>query len=88
MGIIVDIPKPGYGYTNDGNTARRFFLNPEKSGEISGLDVELILKFSVLLSRLSSGHEIDCVKFEKLCSGTRTLYLDLYSWYYMPVTVH
>ena len=40
MGLFVDRQKPGN--TNDGNTARRFFLNPEKSGEITGLDVELI----------------------------------------------
>ena len=41
MRLIVDRPKPIYGNTNDGNTAHRFFLNPEKSGEITGLNVEL-----------------------------------------------
>ena len=88
MGLIVDRPKPGYGNTNDDNTVRRFFLNPEKSGDIMGFYVELIKKFSVLLRTLSSGHEIDSVKFENLCFKTRTLYLNLYSWYYMSVTVH
>ncbi|KAJ8953465.1 hypothetical protein NQ318_023584 [Aromia moschata] len=38
MGLIVDKPKPGYGNSNDGNTARRFFKNPELSGEITGFD--------------------------------------------------
>ena len=27
MGLFVDIPKPGSGITNNGNTARRFFQN-------------------------------------------------------------
>ena len=89
MGLIVDRPKPGYGNTNDDNAVHRCFLNPEKrSGEITGFYVELIKKFSVLLRTLSSGHEIDCVKFENLCFKTRTLYLNLYLWYYMSVTVH
>lgn len=29
MGLLVDIPKPGFGNTNDGNTSRRFFADPE-----------------------------------------------------------
>ena len=39
MGLIVNRPKPLYGNTNDGNTAGRFFLNPEKSGEITGAEI-------------------------------------------------
>ena len=49
MGLIIDKPKPGCGNTNDGNTARRFFGNPEKSAEITGLDVSLIEHFDTLL---------------------------------------
>ena len=74
MGRIVDRRKPGYGNTNDGNTAHRFFLYKKKSGEKTGLDIKLIKKFSVLLKAIISGHEVDCVKFEKLCFETRTLY--------------
>ncbi|XP_039968790.1 uncharacterized protein LOC126764095 [Bactrocera neohumeralis] len=88
MGLIIDTPKPGYGNSNDGNTARRFFMNPDLSGGITGLDINLIKNFSILLRTLSSGYDINCNKFENLCSKTRTLYLNLYSWYYMPVTVH
>lgn len=44
MGLIVDQPKPGFGNTNDGNTARRFFQNAEKSAEITKIDVNLIKK--------------------------------------------
>ncbi|CAH0559356.1 unnamed protein product [Brassicogethes aeneus] len=58
MGLIVDKPKPGYGNTNDGNTVRRFFMNPKLSGEITGLDVNLIKKFCIILRTLSSGTEV------------------------------
>lgn len=87
-GLIVDKPKPGYGNTNDGNTARRFFANAELSANITGLDVQLIKNFAILLRTLSSGYEINLNEFEKHCKQTRQLYLSLYSWYYMPVTVH
>lgn len=88
LGLIVDRPKPGFGSTNDGNTARKFFLKPQTSANITGLDETLITKFSVLLQALSSTYEINLDKFEKYADDTRKLYLSLYSWYYMPVTVH
>lgn len=88
MGLIVDKPKPGFGNSNDGNTARRFFSNAELTGEITGLDVTLIKRFHVILRTLSSGYDINCSDFEKYCRETRKLYIDLYSWYCMPVTVH
>ncbi|KAL0879456.1 hypothetical protein ABMA27_003207 [Loxostege sticticalis] len=65
MGLIVDKPKPGYGNTNDGNTARRFFSKAELSSEITGLDVTLIRRFHVILRTLSSGYDIICLEFEK-----------------------
>ena len=44
LGLRVDKPKPGFGNSNDGNTARRFFQNSKISGEITKLDVEIIEK--------------------------------------------
>ena len=88
MGFIVDKPKPGFGNRNDGNTARRFLMKPELSGEITGLDINPIKNFSILLRTLSSGYDINYYEFEKLCSETKTFYINLYPWYYMPVTVH
>lgn len=88
MGLIVDKPKPGFGNSNDGNTARRFFRSPELSAEITGLDVTLIKKFGIILRTLSSGFNINIEKFSSFAQDTRSLYLSLYSWYYMPATVH
>lgn len=62
MGLLVDIPKAGFGNTNDGNTSRRFFSNPEISSRITGVDINLIKKCSVILETLSSGLKINTQK--------------------------
>lgn len=36
LGLLVDMPKQQTGNTNDGNSARKFFRNSEKSAEITG----------------------------------------------------
>ncbi|XP_041448468.1 uncharacterized protein LOC121404022 [Drosophila obscura] len=38
MSLLVDIPMPGAGNTNNGNTARRFFQQPTLASEITGVD--------------------------------------------------
>lgn len=88
MGLLVDKPKPGFGSTNDGNTARRFFNNPQLSAEITGIDKTLIESFQIILRVLASGCKINTTKFKVLLNQTRELYLKLYNWYYMPSTVH
>lgn len=50
LGLIVDKPKPGYGNSNDGNTARRFFENADVSSSITGVDVEIIKRFRTILA--------------------------------------
>lgn len=88
IGLIIDKPKPGYGSSNDGNTARRFFYNPDLSSEITGVDKNLIKKFSLILRILASGRQIDLKKFKNLLDETKNIFLDLYRWYYMPSSVH
>lgn len=36
MRLLVDVPKQGFGTSNDGNTARRFFESTELAAEITG----------------------------------------------------
>ena len=59
LGLIVDRAKPGYGSSNDGNTARRFFQNAAISAEITGVDEKLIHRFHIILQVISSGFDID-----------------------------
>lgn len=88
MALLVDKPKQGFGSANDGNTARRFFQNPEKSAQITGVVLNLVEKFSIILRVLASGHNININEFGSLLNETRELYLNLYSWYYMPSSLH
>lgn len=59
--MLVDIPKAGFGNTNDGNTSRRFFAGPETASKITGVDIDLIKRFKIILAIDTSKLEI-CVK--------------------------
>lgn len=54
-GLLVDMPKPNFGNTNDGNTSRRFFENPRLAADITGVNFELIYRLKVILETISSG---------------------------------
>ncbi|CAI6375633.1 unnamed protein product [Macrosiphum euphorbiae] len=88
LGLIVDKPKPGFGNTNDGNTARRFFKNAEVSAEITNLDLDLIKKMHTILIVVSCGHDIDIEKFRKYALETAYYFVEKYPWYNMPPTLH
>ena len=88
LGLIVDRPKPGYGSSDDGNTARRFFQNAAISAEVTGVDEKLIHQFHVILQVISSGFDIDDEKFKDYCVNTAHSFVALYPWYYMPTSVH
>lgn len=87
-GLIIDQVKTGFGNTNDGNTARRFFSNSDVASEITGINKELIVNFGTILRVLSCGTPINVNTFKDLITITRNMYLIHYGWYYMPSTVH
>ena len=88
LGLLVDKPKPGFGSTNDGNTARRFFENTELSSEVTGIDQEVIYRQKVILQTLSSTFHIKTDLFRTYCLETARLLIAKYPWYNMPTTVH
>lgn len=88
LGLIIDQPKPGQGNTNDGNTARRFFLNPEEVAAITGVDKNLIFRFRVILEVINCHDEINPEKFGVYAKETAELYKSIYPWRSMPTTVH
>lgn len=87
-GLLVDIVKQGFGTSNDGNTARRFFRNYKETSKITGVDENLIKRFAVILQAISSGRNINIDIFRTYCRETAELYVHLYSWYYMPSSIH
>lgn len=64
----------GKGTTNDGNTARRFFQNLEKTAEITGLDITLLNRIKNLLTAINCGQTIDADQFETYALKTAELY--------------
>lgn len=88
LGLKVDVVKQGMGTTNDGNVSRRFFENPEITADITGVNVDLIHRFKIILNTINSSQNIDVGKFHTYCMDTAKLYVQLYDWYYMPITVH
>lgn len=88
MGLLVDIPKQGFGNTNNGNTSRRFFMDPELAANITGIDIDLIYRIKVILEVISSGFKIDLDKFSTYTRDTAKLYVQLYPWHPMSPTMH
>ncbi|XP_065677602.1 uncharacterized protein LOC136092898 [Hydra vulgaris] len=88
IGLIVDVPKPGFGNSNDDNTSRRFFADPELAAEILCIDYNLIYRLKVILETISSEHKIDVEKFRRYTVKTAELYVQLYQWYPMTPTIH
>jgi len=89
MGLIVDKPKVGgCGTSINGNTARKFFNNPELSSKITGLDEDLIERCAAILQALSSGYKINVEKFRTFALQIAVDLTRTYSWYYLSPTVH
>lgn len=88
LGLLVDIPKQGSGTTNNGNTARRFFLKPNEVHTATGFSKDLLVRFAVILHALSSGRNIKVDEFSLYGMKTAQMYVDTYMWYHMPPTVH
>ena len=89
MGLVVDRPKEGgSGTSNDGNTARRAFQNADLTAKILKLNKELVEKFYIILIMLSSGYDIDSLRFKDFCMETAQIFVQNYPWFYMPSSVH
>lgn len=74
--------------SNDDNTARRFFRDPQLTSMITNIDQILIKRFSIILQTMACGKKIDSYKFDAYALETAKIYVDLYPWYYMPSSVH
>lgn len=56
--------------------------------EATGLNEELVERFSTILQALTSGRKINCDKFEEYAMDTAKLYVEKYKWWRMSPTVH
>lgn len=88
LGLIVDRPLQGYGSSNDGNTARRFFEDPETTSLITGINENLLKRFKIILSVINSKKPINVAKFQIFANETKKYIIDFYPWRPMTPTVH
>lgn len=89
MGLHVDKPRQnGSGNSNDGNTARRAFSNPELLSLILGIELDIIKRFHVILIAINCYYPLDSQIFKIFCFETFTTYIRYYSWYPMSPTLH
>ncbi|KMQ86336.1 dna-mediated transposase, partial [Lasius niger] len=84
LGLLIDMPNQGTGNTNNGNTARRFFSDPDLTSKITGVNVELIKRFGQILRILASSTKIPRGFFERFAFETAKLYVRFYPWFFMP----
>lgn len=88
MSLLVDIPMAIAGNTNNGNTARRFFSQPNLASEITGVNEEMIKRFGVILRCMACGYEVNVEAFRKYTYETAELFVKEYPWFYMPSSIH
>ena len=88
MWLVIDVPKHRPRTSNNGNTARRLYQNPELTSEITRVNEQLISRFSIVLQATAFNKRINVLKFERYCQITAELYVSLCAWYYVPGTVH
>lgn len=75
LGLRIDKPTSGgSGTSNNGNTARRAFENPNLFTDSLNLDRQLIHKFKIILIALSCQLPLDSNHFEKISHATAELY--------------
>lgn len=88
MGLRISEPLPSGGNSNDGNTARKFFENPSKTAEITGLDEDIIRMFSNILRALSSKISVNATAYHAYAEQTRLRLTRLYPFYPLSPSVH
>ena len=76
-GLLLDTPTQGGGNTNDGNSARRFFEHTKTTSRITGINEDIIKRFSVILRTISCDYPINEVALEKYCTETAELCITL-----------
>jgi len=58
------------------------------SSSITGVDIEIINRFKIVLLTICSGYKIDIKKFNNYCILTAQKFVGKYSWYNIPTSVN
>lgn len=88
LSLVVNKVKVGFGSSNTGNVARKAFQNPKIFSKITGINMNLVEKFQLILFLFNTEEVVDCVSFKSLCRETSNLLTQLYPWKNWSPTVH
>ena len=88
MSLLIDVPISVSGNTNNGNTARRFFRQPQLTSSITGVDKGISSRFHIILTTLSCGYNVNVEAFEAYTKQNAEEFVKLYPWFFMPNSVH
>lgn len=82
------ISKAGFGDTYNERSSRRFFTDLKTSSCITGMNLNLIIKYSIILETISSEYRVNSKTFAKYAEQTSQPYIDLFGRYPMFPTLH
>ena len=77
----------GFGSSNDGNTSRRIFSDIKFASAVTGVDEEIIQRFSIILSAINASVKIDAEKFGEYAFTTARKFNTKHAWYSFSRTV-
>lgn len=86
--LLVDMPKSGFGSTNDGNTAIAAFRSYQIMANILGVDERIVKKLHFVCHMLNSHNPLNHILFKGFCDELMALYIELYPWYPIPTSLH
>lgn len=78
----------GKGKTNTGGIAKKCFNEPEKFANALGIDKDIVVRLSKILSAFSAREQIDYDKLEQYCLETNKLFYETFPWAQMRPSVH
>ena len=101
LGILVDKVKKSGGTSNDGNTARAFFENPELTADLLELPRDFVCSLALLWKIIRSSHEVDLEKVKLAVQRFQTSFFTHFrdltntdrrregiTWFYIASSVH
>ncbi|CAL4215339.1 unnamed protein product [Meganyctiphanes norvegica] len=88
LGLIVDKCKSGNVCNNDSMQIRKAFQSEEEFSRLTGVDREILHRFSVILTAISLDYEINTDAFGSYCRETADYFGQIYQWFELPSIVH
>ena len=88
IGVFVSKIEQGRGNSNTGSVSRKCFKNYKLLAEATGLSVELLRRFYVMLTVINSGFKLNPETFKVYAEETSALLKREYEWYHIPPAVH